>query len=133
MTRVLIVGNSHVAALKKAESTFSLLYPDIELFFFAVSEPYFGKGRASTEGVYTPPEAAFTNDKIIATEPGGSVIFSNYDHVFAVGLRTPLNILSEILSNYNILEGGAVESQPLISESFLKRNIQIQVRETLFN
>lgn len=131
MTKVLVLGNSHVAALKKAENAFNEIYPKIELNYFSVSEPFFNKGKTDETGVYTPHGTAEIRNKIIYGNSHGAVSFSDYDHVMAVGLRAPLHMLTEVLKDHDILGTADAGESPLISRRFLKELIKLQVQQAI--
>lgn len=131
MTSILILGNSHVVAFKEAQSAFNHIHPDVELSFFSVSEPYFGKGRTDKSGVYTPHGNAAAREKVIFGSSHGTVDFSDYDHVLAVGLRTPQQFMSDVLDNHSVLELDDAAHDQFVTKSFVKALSIFQARKSI--
>lgn len=131
MTRILVLGNSHTAALKNAEEAFYERHPDIKLSFFAVSEPYFSKGVTDAAGVYTPPEGAQVRNNVQLEEGCRDVDFNLYDHVLVVGLRTPHGLLCDVLAGHGVLDGAQAGEAPMVSKAFLREVIAHQTRQTV--
>jgi len=131
MTNILILGNSHVGAFKEAQSAFNDIHPGIELSFFSVSEPYFGKGRTNKDGVYTPHGNATAREKVIFGSSHGTVDFSDYDHVLVVGLRTPQQFMSDVLDNHSVLEVADAAHGRVVTKSFVDALSRFQTQKTI--
>lgn len=104
MTRLLIIGSSHVGALKNAESLFLTGRPGIEIDFFGLRAPAFLKSRVDADGVFHPPEQDESGHELILKANGApTVLTAAYDHVMLIGYRFGFPEVASLLQNHNIL------------------------------
>ncbi len=119
MTRVLIIGSSHVGAYKNAADQFARIYPQVELGFFGVRGPLFLTGKMDENGVFTPP---LRNDKdrdfVAATNGAHSVDASGFDHLLLLGHRFDFNAVTALMEYHDILEGARTGRPRVISRTF---------------
>ena len=124
MTRVLIIGSSHVGAYKSAAKRFGALFPDVETAFFGLRGPLFLTGRMNAKGRFKAPfrddkDRAFvkaTNGTLVAEAAG-------FDHVLLVGHRFGINNVITLLQSHDILEGVRTGRAHVISKAFLQEAI----------
>ncbi len=104
MTRLLIIGSSHVGALKNAEETFLAGRPDLALDFFGLRAPAFLKSRMDAEGVFHPPEQDEDGRDLILKANGAlTVATAGYDHVMLIGYRFGFPEVASLLERHDIL------------------------------
>ncbi len=121
MTRVLIIGSSHVGAYKNAAERFGAIYPQVELGFFGVRGPLFLTGKMDASGVFTPPlRDDKDRDFVAATNGGHSVDASGYDELLLVGHRFDFNAVAALLEHHDILEGARTGRPHVISRRFFE-------------
>lgn len=125
MTRVLILGSSHVGAYKNAELAFADMYPEIELDFFGVRGPLFLGGSMDVNGVFAPAYRADQDRETAVAVNGIATADSNdYDHVLVVGHRFTLVNMAMLLEQHDILEGFRTKNPRLLSETMLAEIIE---------
>ncbi|MFV0515325.1 MAG: hypothetical protein ACK5MY_17080 [Jhaorihella sp.] len=93
MKKVLILGSSHVGALRRADAAFRDRFPGIETDYFAVKAPMLRRGRA--EGaVFRPFVHNEDEHELLQTLNGrAEADLSQYDKTLVVGFRShPLDI-----------------------------------------
>lgn len=124
MTRVLIIGSSHVGAYKNAAAAFGALYPDVTLDFFGVRGPLFLSGTMDANGVFTPPWRD-DKDRDFVQQTNGTTTAdaSSCDHLVMLGHRFGFKNYAALLEDHDILEGIRTGRPRLISEDFLKETI----------
>lgn len=121
MTRVLIIGSSHVGAYKNAAEQFAAIYPQVELGFFGVRGPLFLTGKMDKNGVFTPPlRDDKDRDFVAATNGGHAVDASGYDHILLVGHRFDFNAVAALLEHHDILEGVRTGRPRVIERAFFE-------------
>ena len=121
MTRVLIIGSSHVGAYKNAPEQFAAIYPQVELGFFGVRGPLFLTGKMDKNGVFTPPlRDDKDRDFVAATNGGHAVDASGYDHILLVGHRFDFNAVAALLEHHDILEGVRTGRPRVIERAFFE-------------
>lgn len=128
MTKMLIIGSSHVGAYKNAAKAFSAIYPEVELDFFGVRGPLFLTGRMNKKGVFTPPLKSEKDRAFVAATNGThSIDASGYDHLLLVGHRFDFNTTASLLEEHDILEGARTGKARLISRALFDEVLQHSV------
>ena len=61
----------------------------------------------------------------------GSVDFSDYDHVLAIGLRTLQQFMSDVLDNHSVLEVADAAHDQVVTTSFIKAFSRFQTQKTI--
>ncbi|MEP5730613.1 MAG: hypothetical protein ABJL67_14715 [Sulfitobacter sp.] len=120
MTRLLIIGSSHVAAYKNASDTFAAEQPDIDITFFGLRGPLFLTGQIDDKGVFVPPYRDDSDRSLAETTNGQATIdASGYDHVLMVGHRFAFTHFPVLLEDHDILGGMRTDRPRLLSEAML--------------
>jgi len=132
MTRVLIIGSSHVGAYKNATPAFAQLYPEVAVDFFGVRGPLFLSGAFDGAGIFTP---AFRNDadRDFVQQTNGQLTAdaTDADHLVMLGHRFALHPVIGLMEEHDIM-GRAQTGRPrLISELFLRDAITALVTEAV--
>lgn len=132
MKQLLILGSSHVAALKQAAQGFDAQAQGIELSFFAMAAPNFRLGRVGKRGVFTPNWRTRADRDFIERVNGGRTVdLSDFDHVLVVGFRFSLGDLAWLLLEHDILEGTDTGKSQKCSENFAQACIDHLVAREL--
>ncbi|MGB3244829.1 MAG: hypothetical protein WBB25_09850 [Sulfitobacter sp.] len=124
MTRVLIIGSSHIGAYKTAAERFGAFYPDIELTFFGLRGPLFLAGRMNKKGLFKAP-LRDEKDRAFVLATNGSLVAdaAGFDHVLLVGHRFAFNNVAALLHDHDVLEGVRTGRARVISEAFLQEAV----------
>lgn len=104
MTRLLIIGSSHVGALKNAQAQFLSGRPDLQLDFFGLRAPAFLKSRVDEAGVFRPPDKD-EEDRALILEANGvtEISTAEYDHVMLIGYRFGFMEVASLLERHDVL------------------------------
>ncbi|WP_141246484.1 hypothetical protein [Actibacterium ureilyticum] len=131
MSRLLVLGSSHVAAMKQAAGAFCAECRDIELSFFAMAAPNFRLGRVGKRGVFAPHLRSRVDRDFIENVNGARTIdLTTFDHILVVGFRFSLSDLAWLLMDHDILEGSDTGKALHCSEAFAQACIdQLVARE----
>lgn len=104
MTRLLIIGSSHVGALKNAKAQFCASRPDIHMDFFGLRGPTFLKSTVDAEGVFHPPATGEADRALIEQTNGATQAeTASYDHVMLIGYRFGFAEIASLLEHHDIL------------------------------
>lgn len=119
MTRVLILGSSHVGALKRADAAFRDQNPEIETDFFAVKAPMLRRGRAE-DGIFRPYLHDDEDRALLMTLNGREEVdLRDYDQTLVVGFRAgPLDTV-DLLRTHALLGDGEDKRPFRVSEEFV--------------
>lgn len=124
MTRVLVIGSSHVAAYRAAAGAFLAQHPGIELEFFGVRGPLFLGGRVDKACRFRVPLRTDKDREFVARTNGGTGIDTKgADHLLMVGHRFAFPSFPILLDDHDILEGIRTGRPRLLSEAMLKDTI----------
>lgn len=104
MTKLLIIGSSHVGALKNAQAQFLSGRPDMQLDFFGLRAPAFLKSQVDEMGVFRPPDKDEEDRALILKANGVTEISTaDYDHVMLIGYRFGFMEVASLLERHDIL------------------------------
>lgn len=131
MKRLLVLGSSHVAALKQAALGFDAPAQGVDLSFFAMAAPNFRLGRVGKRGVFAPHLRSRADRDFIERVNGARTIdLTAFDHVLVIGFRFSLSDLAWLLMDHDILEGADTGKPQRCSEGFARGCIdQLVARE----
>lgn len=127
MTRLLVLGNSHVGALRMAQDAFRTRFPQVDTAFFAAPGGNFLRGRTGRDGVWRPylPD---DNARAVVEEINGAAEcdLAGHDAILVIGHRFSPHVLTEILMDHEIIglpwrETGSPERR--VSRGFVERTI----------
>lgn len=111
MSRVLVIGSSHVGAYKNAAAAFAAKHSGIALDFFGLRGPQFRTGRVDADGRFAPVlKSPEDRDFVLAVNGQLDVDTRQFDHVLVVGPRFAFGRLA-----------AALESHAAVSESMIRQ------------
>lgn len=120
MTRFLVLGSSHVAAMKQAAPEFAEANPDVELSFFASPAPTFRVGRVGTKGFFTPKYRSKADRQLVRQVNDALTIdLTAFDQVLVSGFRFSLGDVARVLHEFDILDGTNTGKSQKCSRDFL--------------
>ena len=116
MTRALVIGSSHVGALRRAAPAFAEANPDIELDFFGVRGPCFLGGQF--KGSVFNPAYGREKDRELSMATNGKLVAdaAGYDAILMVGHRFGFPGVLAMLEDLDILEGGRSDRHGLVPQ-----------------
>lgn len=131
MTRFLVLGSSHVAAMKQAAPAFAERHPEVELSFFAAPAPTFRVGRVGKKGYFTPKYRTKGDRQLVRqVNDALTVNLTEFDRVLVSGFRFSLGDVAKLLLDFDILEGTDTGKAQKCSLDFLRAVIdQLIARE----
>ncbi|WP_146344440.1 hypothetical protein [Falsiphaeobacter marinintestinus] len=124
MTRFLVLGSSHVAAMKQAAPQFVERHPDIDLSFFASAAPTFRVGRVGQKGFFTPKYRS-KGDRQLARQVNDAltVDLTSFDQILVSGFRFSMGDVAKVLLDFDIVEGTDTGKAQTCSLDFLRAMI----------
>jgi hypothetical protein len=132
MTRVLIIGSSHVAAYKYAADAFRAEFPEVELAYFGVRGPLFLTGTMDQRGIFTPGCRDEADKEAVRATNGSPVAdASGFDHLLLVGHRFAFLNFASLLEHHDVLEGIRTGKRHLISEAMLTEIIETATEDAV--
>jgi hypothetical protein len=123
MTRVLIIGNSHSAALRMAWNDLADRYPGVDLTFFVVGGRPFAAFDLDDQGIFRCVDATSVSreqlSKIRALNDGVSADCNQADHVLLIGKNYGEATIAQICQQWDI-DGftGSGKNQKLSKSAF---------------
>jgi hypothetical protein len=102
MTRITIIGNSHVAALKVAWDAMAADHPGIEVDFFAAPGRYFRRFRLLDGLTFGLPVAARIDGAVLDASGRAEVDLSQADHVIWAGYFWPWDAVVGLMLDFDI-------------------------------
>ena len=128
MTRVLVIGSSHVAAWRGAADRFAAERPDLAVDFFGVRGPLFQGGAVGADGHFTVPlRDDRDRDFVTATNGATSVDTRPHDRLVMVGHRFDFPVVLALLADHDVLERPRTGAPRLIGEALLRDTIEATV------
>jgi len=121
MTKVLVLGSSHVGALREAAEPFRRVFPRVEIDYFATPGPMFRAGRVTDAGFFAPRRTSEKDAAIVAKVNDGKETcdLGGYDQILCVGHRPLFVSTTALLSAHDLLEGSRTGKPHLVSRSFV--------------
>lgn len=103
MTRIIVIGTSHVAALKTAWDGMAAEHPGVELDFFAAPGRAFRQFRLLGDGlVFGLPPGVPSQGAVFGGSGRTSIDLAEADYVLFAGQYWPWDELADIMSAYDI-------------------------------
>lgn len=130
--RVLVLGTSHAATLRRAFPAIARAYPGLSLNFWGLPGAAFAKASVGADGLLRPdPEDAVGRHK--ATEWNGqdSINLASFDRILLVGLRYRLGPILQIMRNLQPLEWGRRIGARGVSKGFLQAAVRADIDASL--
>lgn len=132
MTRILVIGSSHVGAYKNASKAFVAKRPDITLDFFGVRGPLFLSGKMDKRARFSPPiRSDKDRDFVMATNGALKADTAGADHVLVVGHRFAFPQIATLFEDHDILEGIRTGRPRVLSEAMLREIIESITKEAV--
>ncbi|MFN3847480.1 MAG: hypothetical protein ACK4RZ_16905 [Paracoccaceae bacterium] len=132
MTRVLVLGNSHAATLRRAFPALAADNPTLDLTFWGLPGAAFDKARTDADGVLRPdPTDRVSLRKVDQWNDCTHADLSAHDRIFLVGLRFNLRPVLTLFGALQPLQWGRRDGALGVSDSFLRAAIRAAVDATL--
>lgn len=132
MTRLLVIGNSHAAALKLAEAEFRSAYPGIETGFFAAPGAVFLRGRVDGSGRFsTQARDAATLATLARINGGQDCDLNDWDQVLVIGHRLRFPGVAALLERHDLLEGSRTGKGQMISWALVTATVAAAIDDYL--
>ncbi|MDQ7070141.1 MAG: hypothetical protein Q9M48_05275 [Rhodobacterales bacterium] len=129
MTRVAIIGNSHVGALREAESAIKFAFPTLEITYFALARHRFNNAQYGEDGFFRadiPDEAE--RKSVIEINGMTEIDLRDYTHILVVGQGFLFNGLYTLIAQYNILGLTDTGKAQSISKALLRDTMLLRIR-----
>lgn len=124
MTRVLIIGSSHIGAYKSAATAFEEKYGGVTLDFYPLRGPQFLGGTIKQDGFFHPSYRSDQDrDFVRATAGQTEIEVTGFDHLLLVGHRFGVTTLPELLKDHDILGGIRTHRPRLMTEEMVKDSL----------
>lgn len=126
--RVLVLGNSHAATLRRAFPEITKAWPELSLEFWGLPGAAFAKAVADGDGILRPdPEDGVSRNKVLQWNTEDSVDLSAYDRILLVGLRFGLRPAQGHMRKLYPLDWGNRTGMLGVSEGFLRATLRSEV------
>lgn len=132
MTRILLIGNSHAATLRRAFPDFAMLHPAVGLTFWGLPGAAFDKASVGADGLLRPdPTDRVSARKVDQWNDSDHADLTGHDRIFLVGLRFHLRPVLTLLRHLQPLNWGRRTGALGVSDGFLRAAIRAEVDLTL--
>ncbi|MFN7222784.1 MAG: hypothetical protein ACK4MS_02050 [Paracoccaceae bacterium] len=132
MTRVLVLGNSHAATLRRAFPALATDDPGLDLTFWGLPGAAFDKARTDADGILRPdPTDRVSLRKVDQWNDCSHADLSAHDRIFLVGLRFNLRPVLTLFGALQPLHRGRRDGALGVSDSFLRAAVRAEVDATL--
>ncbi len=130
--RVLVLGTSHAATLRRAFPAISVAYPGLTLSFWGLPSAAFSKATVGVDGLLRPdPEDAVSRRKVTEWNTQDSVDLATFDRILMVGLRYRLGPVQHLMRSLQPLEWGNRKGALGVSKGFLRAAIRAEIDASL--
>ena len=103
MTRIAVIGSSHVGAVRMAQSQIQALYPAVDLRFFAMTAGMFPHAFVDDAGVLQVPKSVGARrERLMRINDAEALDLSSYEHIWIVGPRYLLHSMHRMLRNHGL-------------------------------
>ncbi len=132
MTRLLVLGNSHAATLRRALPVAAPEWPGVTTDFWGLPGAAFAKARQDESGILRPdPEDAVSQRKAGQWNRQDHVDLTAYDHILLVGLRYGLRPAQGFMRALHPLDWGNRSGALGVSEGFLRAALRAEIMAVL--
>jgi hypothetical protein len=132
MTRLLILGNSHAATLRRALPEAGQEWPGVTTDFWGLPGAAFSKARQDASGILRPdPEDAMSQRKAGQWNRQDHVDLMAYDQILLVGLRYGLRPAQGLMRALQPLDWGSRSGALGVSEGFLRAAFRAEILAVL--
>lgn len=132
MTRVLVLGNSHAATLRRAFPQIAQAHPHLTLTFWGLPGGAFEKATTGPDGRLRPdPTDRVSLRKTDQWAIADSVDLGTYDHIFLVGLRYGLRTAYALMRGLQPLDWGRRDGAQGVSPGLLRAALRAEIDASL--
>ncbi len=132
MMRVLVLGNSHAATLRRAFPAFGTAVSDVQLGFWGLPGAAFAKAATGPDGHVRPdPTDRVSRRKVTTWNDAESVNLAGFDRIFLVGLRYGLRNVLQMMRRLQPLNWGRRSGALGVSDRFLRAAVRAEVETSL--
>jgi hypothetical protein len=132
MTRVLVIGNSHAATLRRAFPAVQAARPDLALSFWGLPGAAFDKASTGADGRLRPdPKDRTSMRKVDQWNDAADADLTTPDHIFLVGLRFGLRAALGLMRQLHPLDQGRRPGALGVSDSFLRAALRASIDASL--
>ncbi|MFV2053269.1 hypothetical protein [Aliiroseovarius sp. YM-037] len=125
MKRILVIGNSHIAALRAAKDRIADAYPMLDITYFGVPGNRFNASDVGLDGVFRTaaddPKARRMAKKINGQ---ADIDLQQFDNVLVVGPRFRLTRVLRMTVSTEVAEWARSNGERLVSESFFNEGLR---------
>lgn len=130
--RVLVLGTSHAATLRRAFPAISAAYPGLTLRFWGLPSAAFAKAAVGSDGLLRPDaEDAVSQRKTAEWNGADSIDLAAFDRILLVGLRYGLRPILQLMRNLQPVEWGPRKGAIGVSKGFLQAAIRADIDASL--
>jgi hypothetical protein len=128
MTRVLVIGSSHIGALTRSGPAFEAAFPDISVTFFGVRGPNFLSGKFDHNGHFVPGYGR-DQDRDLAVRVNGTDTYdaSGFDDILMIGQRLGFGNIVAMMYDQDVLEGSRSDRQQVLPRALMNAAIRSRV------
>lgn len=132
MTRVLVLGNSHAATLRRAFPAIAAAYPDLRLSFWGLPGAAFAKAMIGPDGMLRPdPSDRQSLRKADQWNDADHIDLTTFDRIFLVGLRYNQRHVLTLMRRLQPLDWGKRTGALGVSEGFLRAAVRAEIDSSL--
>ncbi|MDZ7884401.1 MAG: hypothetical protein U5N53_16585 [Mycobacterium sp.] len=132
MTRVLVIGNSHAATLRRAFPEVQAAHPGLSLTFWGLPGAAFDKASSGPDGRLRPdPTDRTSRRKVDQWNDAAEADLTTPDHIFLVGLRFGLREALRLARQLQPLDLGRRAGSIGVSDSFLRAALHATIATSL--
>ncbi|MCF8487442.1 MAG: hypothetical protein K9G71_19795 [Rhodobacteraceae bacterium] len=130
--KVLVLGTSHAATLRRAFPAIAAAYPGLSLCFWGLPSAAFAKAAVGADGQLRPdPEDAISRRKAAEWNGQDSIDLAPFDRILLVGLRYGLRPILQMMRSLQPLEWGRRRGALGVSKGFLQAAIRADIKASL--
>lgn len=130
--RVLVLGTSHAATLRRAFPAIAASYPGLSLSFWGLPGAAFAKAAVGEDGRLRPdPEDATSQRKVIDWNGQDSIDLAGFDRILMVGLRYRLGPVLHLMRHLAPYEWGRRKGALGVSFGFLQAAVRAEIEASL--
>jgi hypothetical protein len=130
--RVLVLGTSHAATLRRAFPAIAAAYPGLALSFWGLPGAAFAKAAVGADGRLHPdPQDGVSQRKVIDWNGQDSIDLAAFDRILLVGLRYRMGPVHALLRGLHPYEWGRRKGALGVSEGFLRAAVRAEIEASL--
>lgn len=129
MTRIAIIGNSHVGALRDADSAIKAAFPTLEITYFALARHRFNAATYGEDGIFRAdiPDTA-ERESVLAINGMTEIDLRDYAHILVIGQGFLVNDIYTFIAQNNILGLADTGQARSISLRLLRDTMLLRIR-----